>query len=137
MSKVRLLLPRGGFKRWHRALAEQLAADGADVLIALRPPRGAPPPSTALIEALEDLLDRGPRPRETESEAPGAWSVEREGDADLVFDLTGSSEPEANTIVPLFDGAPGDGASDLALLAGRAPWIELTVLRSDGALVYA
>ena len=40
----------------------------------------------------------------TDSEAPGAWSVEREGDADLVFDLSGSSEPEANTIVPLFDG---------------------------------
>jgi hypothetical protein len=137
MSAVRLLLPQGGLKRWHRALAEQIAAEGARVLIALRPRRGAPPPATALIEALEDLLRRGGRPNATEPETLGAWSAESEGDVDLVFDLTGSGEPQPNAIVPYYDGAPGDVARDAALLAGRAPWIELTVLGGDGSLVYA
>lgn len=137
MSAVRLLLPEGGLDHWRRALAEQLAADGHRVLIALRPRRGAPPPSTELIEALEDLLRRGRRPTEMDREAPGAWSAVDVGEADLVFDLTGSAEAERNAIVPCFDGAPGDGARDAALLDGRAPWIELTASGDDGPLVYA
>ena len=61
-------------------------------------------------------LDRAPA---------GAWSAPGAGDADLVFDLTGSAEPEPGAIVPLYDGAAGDAARDAALLDGRAPWIEL------------
>ena len=33
MTAVRLLLPQGGLRRWHRALAERLAADCCRVLI--------------------------------------------------------------------------------------------------------
>src|SRR5580704_12413120 len=137
MSVVRLLLPEGGLERWHRALAERLAADGHRVRVALCPRRGAPPPSTALIETLEDLLHRGRRPSETAPEAPGAWSAAREGDAHLVFDLTGSTDAAPDAVVPCFDGMPGDGARDAALLAGRAPWIEFAVMGDEGPLVYA
>ncbi|THD44189.1 MAG: hypothetical protein E7774_11190 [Bradyrhizobium sp.] len=137
MSRLRLLLPEAGLKRWHRLLAERLIDDGHSVAVALRPPRGAPPPSTALIEALEDLLNRGRRPSACEAEAPGAWSAADDGDADLTFDLTGSAETEAGAIVPHFDGAPGDGACDAALIAGRAPWIELIVPNDAAALACA
>jgi hypothetical protein len=137
MSVVRLLLPEGGLERWHRALAERLAADGHCVSVTLCPRRGPPPPSTALIETLEDLLHRGRRPSETAPEPPGAWSAAREGDAHLVFDLTGSTDAAPGAVVPCFDGMPGDGARDAALLAGRAPWIEFAMMGDEGPLVYA
>ena len=137
MTAVRLLLPQGGLRRWHRALAERLAAKRHRALIETRERRGAPPPSTALIEALEDLIAR-PRPPATLDRAPaGAWSAPGAGDADLVFDLTGSAEPEPGAIVPLYDGAAGDAARDAALLDGRAPWIELAQTIGDAPRVYA
>ncbi len=137
MTAVRLLLPQGGLRRWHRALAERLAAERHRVLIETRERRGAPPPSTALIEALEDLIAR-PRPPATLDRAPaGAWSAPGAGDADLVFDLTGSAEPEPGAIVPLYDGAAGEAARDAALLDGRAPWIELAQMTGDAPRVYA
>jgi hypothetical protein len=57
MMTVRLLLPQGDLRRWHRTLAERLFGR-CRLLIETRPRRGAPPPSTALIEALEDLIAR-------------------------------------------------------------------------------
>jgi hypothetical protein len=137
MTAVRLLLPQGGLRRWHCALAERLAAKRHRALIETRERRGAPPPSTALIEALEDLIAR-PRPPATLDRAPaGAWSAPGAGDADLVFDLTGSAEPEPGAIVPLYDGAAGEAARDAALLDGRAPWIELAQMTGDAPRVYA
>jgi hypothetical protein len=137
MTAVRLLLPLGGLRRWHRALAERLAAERCRVLIEARERRGAPPPSTALIEALEDMIVRPGPPRALERAQPGAWSAPGAGDADLVFDLTGSAEPEPEAIVPFYDGAPGDAARDAALLDGRAPWIELAQTIGDAPRVYA
>jgi hypothetical protein len=137
MTVVRLLLPQGGFLRWHRALAERLAADGRRVLIETRQRRGAPPPSTAFVEALENLIAR-PRPPATLDRAPaGAWSAPGVGDADLVFDLTGSADPEPGAIVPLYDGVAGDAARDAALLDGRAPWIELAKSIGGASRAYA
>jgi len=133
MTAVRLLLPQGGLRRWHRTLAERLAAGRCRVMIETRERRGAPPPSTALIEALEELVAR-PRPPATLDRAPaGAWSAPAPGDADLVFDLTGSTEFEPGAIVPLYDGVAGEAARDAALLDGRAPWIELAAI-DDGAV---
>lgn len=137
MTVVRLLLPRDGLRRWHRALAERLVADGRRVLIETRQRRGVPPPSTAFVEALEDLIAR-PRPPATLDHAPaGAWSAPGVGDADLVFDLTGSADPEAGAIVPLYDGVAGDAARDAALLDGRAPWIELAKSTGGALQAYA
>jgi hypothetical protein len=137
MTAVRLLLPLGSFRGWHRALAERLAAERCHVLIETRERRGAPPPPTALVEALEDLIAR-PRAPATLDRAPaGAWSAPGVGQADLVFDLTGSSEPEPGAIVPLYDGVAGDAARDAALLDGRAPWIELAQMIGDAPRVLA
>ncbi|MGA2495636.1 MAG: hypothetical protein ABSF67_22330 [Roseiarcus sp.] len=137
MTAVRLLLPQGGLRRWHCTLAERLAAERCRVLIETHERRGAPPPSTALVEALEGLIAR-PRPPATLDRAPaGAWSAPGVGDADLVFDLTGSAEPEPGAIVPLYDGVAGDAARDAVLLDGRAPWIELAQRTGDAPRVYA
>ena len=132
MTAVRLLLPQGGLRRWHRALAERLAAERLP-----RDDRDARAPRRA---AAFDRADRSarrpgraPRPPATLDRAPpGAWSAPDAGDADLVFDLTGSAEPEPGAIVPLYDGVAGDAARDAALLDGRAPWIELAAI-DDGA----
>jgi hypothetical protein len=137
MTAVRLLLPQGGLRRWHRALAERLAAERCRVLIETRERRGAPPPSTALIEALEDLIAR-PRPPATLDRAPaGAWNAPGDGDADLAFDLTGSADPEPGAIAPLYDGVAGDAARDAALLDGRAPWIELAQTIAGAPRIFA
>ena len=137
MTVVRLLLPRGDLRRWHRGLAERLAAEGRRVLIEVRERRGAAPPSTALIEMLEEMIAR-PRPPASLDRAPtGAWSAPGVGDADLVFDLTGSAEPDTGAIVPLFDGAPGDAARDAALLDGRAPWVELAQMTDGASRIHA
>ncbi len=137
MTAVRLLLPHGGLLRWHRALAERLAADGHRVLVALRTRRGAPPSLTQLIETLEEWAQRGRAPAATLREPPGAWCAEDDGEADLVFDLTGSILAEPGAVAPFYDGAAGDAARDAALLDGRAPWIELVAVGADGPRVYA
>jgi hypothetical protein len=137
MTAVRLLLPQGGLLRWHRALAARLAADGDRVLVALRPRRGAPSSLTQLIETLEEWVQRGRAPAATLREPPGAWCAADYGEADLVFDLTGSVEAEPGAVVAFYDGAAGDAARDAALLDGRAPWIELVAVDADGPRVYA
>ena len=137
MTAVRLLLPQGGLLGWHRSLAERLAAQRHRVSIELQARRGAPPPSTALVEALEDLIARPLPPASLDRAPPGAWSQPTGGDADLVCDLTGSAEPEPGAIVPLYDGAPGDAARDAALLDRRAPQIELAAFGAGGPQVYA
>ena len=136
MTAVRLLLPRGDLRHWHRALVERLAGR-CRVLVETRQRRGAPPRSTAMIEALEGLIARARAPAALELAPPGAWSAPVVGDADLVFDLTGSAEPEPGAIAPLYDGVAGDAASDAALLDGRAPWIELAQALGDTPRVYA
>jgi len=94
MTAVRLLLPQGDLRRWHRALAERLAADGHRVLVALRPRLGAAPALTQLIETLEEWTQRGRTPAAMLSEPPGAWCAAESGEAELLFDLTGSISAE-------------------------------------------
>jgi hypothetical protein len=137
MTAVRLLLPQGGLRRWHRTLAERLAAVGCRALIETRERRGAPPPSTALVETLEELIARARQPAALDRAPAGAWSAPGAGDADLVFDLTDSAKPEPGAIVPLYDGAAGAAARDAALLAGRAPWIELAQMIGDAPRAFA
>jgi hypothetical protein len=136
MTTVRLLLPQGDLRRWHRTVAERLASR-CHVLVETRQRRGASPPSTAMIEALEGLIARSGAPAALELAPPGAWSAPAVGDADFVFDVTGSAEPESGAIVPLYDGVAGDAARDAALLDGRAPWIELAQSLGDAPRVYA
>jgi hypothetical protein len=124
---VRLLLPAGQPKRWHGALFDRLVADGARVSVDFVPPaprRG----DVAALESLERLLfARDPA-------APGAaldagltqnWPRAGAQDADLTLDLSGAHDPPEGVVAPFYDGAPGEAARDAALLAGRAPLIQL------------
>jgi hypothetical protein len=137
MTAVRLLLPQDDLRRWHRTLAERLAADGHRVLITLRPRLGEAAASTQLIETLEAWTQRGRTPAAMVREPPGAWCAAESGEADLLFDLTGSTSVEPRAIAPTYDGAPGDAARDAALLDGRGPWIEFVAVGADGPRVHA
>ncbi len=137
IATIGLLLPQGQLRRWHKTLAERLSADGHRVLVEIRAREGAPAPSTALIERIESLLYARGGASPSDPLPPGDWAREEKGRADLVFDLTGSSEPHANAIVPLYDGAVGEMARDAALLEGRAPSIELATARGESREVHA
>ena len=137
MTAVRLLLPQDDLRRWHRALAERLAADGHRVLIALRPRVGTSPALTQLIERLEEGTQRGRTPAAMLREPPGAWCAAESGEAELHFDLTGSISVEPRAIAPYYDGVLGDAARDAALLDGRGPWIEFVAVGADGPRVHA
>jgi hypothetical protein len=137
MTAVRLLLPQDDLRRWHRTLAKRLAADGHCVLIALRPRLGGAAASTQLIETLEEWTQRGRTPAAMLREPPGAWCAAEGGEADLLFDLTGSASAEPHAIAPTYDGMLGDPARDAALLDGRGPWIEFVAVGADGPRVYA
>jgi hypothetical protein len=137
MTAIRLLLPDDDLRRWHRALATALAADGHRVGIALRPRRDETPPLTKLIETLETRARRGGARAETARESRGAWRHIDVDAPELTFDLTGAAEGARGAIVPLYDGVAGDAARDAALLEARTPWIELAALDPDGPRVYA
>ena len=126
MTTIRLLLPRGDLRCWHRALADRLTADGHRVFVALRAGTSAPAPVVALIQTLERLLYTRGGAVPSDPLRRSDWSpVEATGEANLVFDLTGAPDAEPGAIVPLYDGAAGDIARDAALLAGLAPNLDL------------
>jgi hypothetical protein len=118
-------------------LAERLGADGHRIFAELRPRRDAPPASLALVETLEDLLYRRGRPAPSDPIEDANWPAPEAGEAGLVFDLTGSAEPQAGAIAPLYDGGAGDAARDAILLTGRAPELALALTQADGWRVLA
>jgi hypothetical protein len=126
MTRVLLLLPENGVRRWHRTLTERLNRDGCDAAVALRP-GPARPPAVAVLEALENLLFPL-KDDPMEAERAGAWMRPPSGVPDLVFDLTGRADPGRDALFPIFGGATGDDARDLMLLAreeariGLARW---------------
>jgi len=133
---VRLLLPEGDSRRWHKNLCDALLRDGADVSAEWRP--GPPRPLTlTLLEELERLL-LGPN-RAKLLEPQQAWSETGRASerADLVFDLTGRAIPEAGSIFPTFNGATGEHACDSMLLDGVFPCVELVQIIDDQPLSLA
>lgn len=136
MRRIRLLLPEGDMRRWHELLARRLAAEGADVSIALRAGAAADP-GLKLVDQIESLLFSRDNFGLCAPAVPGAWLKQADGSADLVFDLSGAATPAADAIFPLFDGAPGDIARDAALLDGRMPRLQLACMRGGACLVLA
>lgn len=131
MTAIRLLLPRGDIRRWHRILADRLSADGHCVLFALCAARNQPAGAMALLDAVERLLYVRGDAHQSDLLAPGEWlPLEKEGEAELVFDLSGAAAPAARAIVPLFNGWAGDIARDAGLMADGPPILELA--RADG-----
>ena len=132
LTSIRLLLPRGGFRRWHRALAESLTNDGHRVFVTAQEGASASPAALILLETLERLLYARGKASPSDPLPPGEWSPDEGTDeAGIVLDLTGAPDPAPGAIVPLFDGATGDCARDAALLSGRSPTLALA--RPDGA----
>lgn len=136
MTTVRLLLPQGAPRRWHAGLAESLAADGAQVLVSMRP---GPPLACglALVEQIEGLLyDRGGSSAcDVTDVGLRAWTSDAQ--ADLEFDLTGVAAPAAGAIFPLYDGSPGEDARDSALLDRRMPRLQLARATEGGFTILA
>ncbi|HEY1942635.1 MAG TPA: hypothetical protein VGH40_10985 [Roseiarcus sp.] len=137
IATIRLLLPRDGLRRWHKSLADGLAASGHRVLAEPRHVAAERPASLALVETLEDLLYRRGRPGASDCLGSDEWPPNEAARGDLVFDLTGAHETQRGAIVPLYDGWPGEAARDAALLAGRAPEIELALVDGDKRHVLA
>ena len=135
MIAILLRLPAGAPRRWHGALIERLAADGARVSVAFAPP--APRPGgVAALESLERLLfcrDPAAPGAPLASETTQNWPRAGGETPDLTLDLSGGETPAEGAVAPLYDGAPGEAPRDAALLAGRAPLIQL-VARVGGAL---
>jgi hypothetical protein len=137
IATIRLLLPHGRLRRWHKALADRLAAEGHRVLGEARPGATNAPPALALVETLEDLLYGRGRPSANDIVADGEGPANEAGPADLVFDLTGAGDPQRGAIAPLYDGAAGDAARDAILLEGRAPEVELALIEAGEPRILA
>jgi hypothetical protein len=133
MSAIQIILAKSRLSRWHRRLVEDLRRDGHGVGVDLRD--GAPevPAALALVEQLERLLVQRGRPGESDSIAVEEWTAGAIGAPNVVFDLTGASEPAAGAIAPRYDGRAGDLARDAVLLQGSAPVVMLADAR-DGQL---
>lgn len=136
MTSVRLILPAGEVRVWHRSLHDTLQRDGADVSIDYGPaPRR--PLAVTLLDELERLLLA--RNRAGSLDVVGPWNgLRRSTDrADLVFDLSGRAEPAEGVIVPTYGGAPGDLACDALLMTGEPVRLDLVEVVGAAGVVVA
>jgi hypothetical protein len=137
--RILLSLPAEAPARWHVALVERLAAEGAEIIIERRAPP-APPADLKLLEQMERLLVGRGRARLSDA-AVGTAAIDRApapspGEAyDLAIDLSGAAHAPKGAVVPLYDGAPGALARDYALLSGRTPRLSLARVGDDGEYV--
>jgi len=142
--RVRILVSRPGFRRWHSKLRDTIAgvAGVANVRFRFddRVKGDSWPASVRQLLALERLLLRRSRPGALDAARPDERLVSREDDAvDLVVDLTGREVPARRTdgarlLRPLFDGQPSETAAIAALLAGVAPTLALEDAASGAIL---
>ncbi len=137
IATIRLLLPQGDLRRWHKSLADGLADAGHRVLAEPRAVVDERPTSLALVEMLEGLLYGRGRPCANDRLDAADWPANDASPADLVFDLTGAREPQHGAIVPLYDGVAGDAERDVALLGRRAPVLSLALAESNARHVLA
>ena len=135
---MRIELDAGGRKprRWQIELARRLEAAGHRLTVARRPPRDAEGESAglSLLVTLESRLYRVKRPLRCEAAAWPAGIAASAGECDLAIDFAGdalAAEVTAPTLVPLYDGVPGEAAAVHALLDGRAPLLAVA-MRAPG-----
>ena len=138
--RILLLVTSGRLCRWHLDLARRLEADGHDVLLRFRSGPALLPAALDLLTQCEAMLLRrrttGPSDRLDDREAD---RLRRDGGhqtSDIVIDLTGEAEPvEGATLVPLYDGTPGDVALAAILLDRRLPTVSIAAVGPDGLAV--
>lgn len=137
IATIRLLTPQGRLRRWHKALADRLAAEGHRVVGEPRAIAETRSSALALLETLEGLLYGRGRPWSDDLLADGDGPANGTEAADLTFDLTGARQPQAGAIVPLYDGVAGEAARDAILLDERAPELELAIIEADAPRILA
>jgi hypothetical protein len=136
MTSVRLVLPEGEIRLWHKNLHDALLRDGTDVSVDWR--AGARRPlAVTLLDELERLLLA--RNRASTLEVVGPWKGLRRSSepTDLVFDLTGGTTPATGSIFPGFCGGVGELACDAMLLAGETPRLDLIKIVGENAITIA
>ncbi|SEC43723.1 hypothetical protein SAMN05444161_1135 [Rhizobiales bacterium GAS191] len=116
-----------GPRQWRAGLAQRLEAKGHQVTLARRaaPRDDGIGTGLTLLFALEKLLYGVTEPA-VPPPLPGLSEVAPE----LVLDFDGealASPVAVRTLIPLYDGAPGEAAAMEALLAGRAPQLGLAL----------
>lgn len=124
MTSVRLFLPEGEIRVWHRNLHDTLRRDGADVSVDF----GAGvrrPMAVSLLDELERLLLARNRAGSLDIIEPWEGLRRSSEPAELVFDLTGGAEPMAGAIYPSYGGAAGELSCDALLLKGETPRLDL------------
>jgi hypothetical protein len=134
---INIAVETRGRRFWHEQLAQRLRADGHEARFALQ--EGDGPKEPAFASLVESRLYRLP-PERPGARAPIAEAAKLatsgvDSVADLIIDLVGDGRGQhaTTTLLPLFDGAPGEGACMAALLAGRAPQIEIVLARRGDA----
>jgi hypothetical protein len=120
---------------WHVVLIAALVADGVRVRVVSVETRGRRPAWMRAILAMEAPHEAlRPVPFEALAAAADAGSADRDSDIgtaepELVLDLSAEEIPErgdgVRTLVPLFDGRPGEERLWAAVLAQRAPRLSL------------
>ena len=131
MTAVRLLLPQGDLRRWHLALIARLENAGARVGVAMAP-GPATPLALQLCDDLEALLYGARAAANCEKIDAAPIGETACGDDAITFDLIGADTPRNGALTLLYDGAPGAGARDCALLDGRTPRLAVARVREAG-----
>jgi hypothetical protein len=127
MSRVEIVLPLAGARRWHVALAERLSVAGRRVSLTEGGPGDHWPAILSGILAMEARLSRRGGALWEQVDA-GAGTA---GPAQLTVDLSGG-EPRDGALSILFDGHASASAAAEALLRGRLPRLEVVF---DGSVI--
>ena len=125
---ITLILDASRLWHWHLTLIDQLAAyPGARVAVAFAPERRPHRQALALALQLEQAISHRAAAHPFDPINPGdlrAWTGPAGDAGDVTIDLAAcavaSAQPQ-RSLVPLFDGLPGESAFWSALLDGTAP----------------
>src|SRR5437868_4393204 len=117
---------------WQSRLVQDLRNDGHQVSLSRADVPSAPAPAGCnLLMLLERMIYGQPAGASAPVELPDLF-FENQRFADkpgLIFDLSGApisgNSLQIPSIVPLYDGLPGEAAAMSAILAGRAPSITI------------
>ena len=112
-------------RRWQARLAAAIERDGHAVALEFASSKSAPSQGLALLLEMERLA-YGARPGAFEKDRVPANDARNGAPYAVVIDLRDSPEirdGSGHTLVPLFDGVPGESALIAALLDKRAPEI--------------
>lgn len=128
---IQLTLDPARLWRWHGVLVQALAAiPGQRVRVAFSAASETHPAALGLALQLEQAIGRRGEAHPFDPAAPADFTpwAQPGAPAGLVIDLAASApelNPKVPTLMPLYNGAPGEAAFWSALLDGKAPALAL------------